>query len=259
MFKIMIDPGHGPGNKNVGLNGYYEYKAMWKLSNYLAESLRDLGYCVDLTRGENVDTPLKMRGQLAAGYDLFISEHSNAANGIAKGVECFYSVDIPSDLEIAKDFSKTVSEVMNTTNRGAKIRESSTKGEDYYTVIDSAQDYGCKHVFLIENGFHDNLDDIQSLDCDGGLKEIALVQEGVILKNFPLYNLSKDEILVQKLKQIGVNFDINIWEEAILENLELANKKYYAILLNSVLALESSNINTIQHFKKILFEIFKIH
>jgi N-acetylmuramoyl-L-alanine amidase len=37
--KIMIDPGHAPGNVNRGKNGYYEYAGMWELSLYLKAML----------------------------------------------------------------------------------------------------------------------------------------------------------------------------------------------------------------------------
>lgn len=94
---------------------------------------------------------------------------------------CFYSIDIPEDKVWADKLSERVANVLSTSNRGAKTRESTvTKGEDYYGVIDSAQDNGCTHVFLIENAFHTNPDDETKLRSDEYLNKIADAQCEVI-------------------------------------------------------------------------------
>ena len=112
-----------------------------------------------------------------------ISQHSNAANGAARGAEVYYSVNIPRDKEFAGALSKAVSEVMGNPNRGAKIRVSTkSSSADYYTVISEAQKAGAKYVLLIENGFHDNLADEAVLLKDENLKAIAEAQAKVICK-----------------------------------------------------------------------------
>ncbi len=179
MAKVMIDPGHGPGNANGGKNGYREYNGMWKLSNYLKSALIRCGINADLTRTEFEDPNLEVRGRKALGYDLFISEHSNAGGG--KGVECYYSVNRPWDNEYAAIFAADVSKAMDSTNRGGKIR-SGEDGSDYYGVMRSAAATSAKHVFLIENGFHDNLQDEAFLLKDENLKCIAEVQARMICK-----------------------------------------------------------------------------
>ena len=42
-MKVLIDPGHAPGNANGGRNGYKEYAGMWRLSNYLKDILMASG------------------------------------------------------------------------------------------------------------------------------------------------------------------------------------------------------------------------
>ena len=181
--KIIIDPGHAPGNKNRGATGYFECVGMWKLANMLRDVLAVRGYEAALTRSENEDPALSARGKRAADAVLFISEHSNASNGSARGVEVFHSVDIPSDKKFAEALSKAVSGVMGNADRGAKTRESEKyAGEDYYGVIDAAQDAGCPHVLLIENGFHDNAEDEEFLKNDANLWAIAKAQADVIEK-----------------------------------------------------------------------------
>lgn len=181
--KVMIDPGHAPGNVNGGKNGYKEFAGMWKLSNYLKEALERRGVQAGLTRAEDADPSLTARGRAAAGYDLFISQHTNAANGAARGVEVFHSLRLPADKELAAELSKEISALMGNPNRGAKTRESTnTKGADYYTVISSAQAAGAKHVLLIESGFHDNAQDEAFLLFNSNLRAMADVQARIICK-----------------------------------------------------------------------------
>ena len=54
---------------------------MWKLHLYLKTELQSKGYEVGVTRTNGaVDLGLEERGMKAAGYDMFISLHSNASN-----------------------------------------------------------------------------------------------------------------------------------------------------------------------------------
>lgn len=179
--KVMIDPGHAPGNVNRGPTGYYEYQGMWTLSNYLRQALVSRGVQADLTRTQNQDPSLAARGAKAKGYDMFISEHSNAWKGDARGVETYYSLQRPGDKAHAETLSRNVSAVMGNPNRGAKTRQHPNKpGVDYYGVIRSAVATGCKHVFLIESGFHDNRQDEAWLKNDQNLRGLAEVQAKTI-------------------------------------------------------------------------------
>lgn len=179
--KVMIDPGHAPGNVNRGPTGYYEYQGMWKLSNYLKEELTKRGVQADLTRTENQDPSLSERGKKSKGYDMFISEHSNASNGKARGVVVFYSLQRPGDKVHAQALSKAISTLMNNPDRGAKTRQYPNKpGVDYYGVIRAAAGVGCPHIFLVENGFHDNPQDEAWLKQDSNLRKLAQTQADVI-------------------------------------------------------------------------------
>ena len=60
---------------------------------------------VDFTRTWEQDPSLLERGQKAAGYDLFISEHTNANNGYTRGVEVFHDFTKPQDEEFAEKLS----------------------------------------------------------------------------------------------------------------------------------------------------------
>ena len=179
-MKVLIDPGHAPGNVNGGKEGYKEYAGMWKLSNFLREILTASGVSAALTRTEKQNPALEARGGMAKDYNVFISEHSNASNGAARGVECFYSIARPNDKAIAAKLSAAVAAFMNNPDRGAKTREGNG-GKDYFGVIRAAVAAGCPHVFLMENGFHDNWLDEEILLKDDNLKRIAEVQARVIM------------------------------------------------------------------------------
>lgn len=180
--KVMIDPGHGPADSaNRGPTGYVEYVGMWKLSNFLKQELEKQGIQADLTRKENETPSLSARGTKAAGYDLFISEHSNAFDGTVRGVECYYSLKRQNDMKWAALLALEVARVMGNNSRGAKTKESTTqKGLDYYGVIRAAAATNCPHIFLIESGFHDNPQDEAFLKVDTNLKKIAAAQAKVI-------------------------------------------------------------------------------
>lgn len=184
MIKVMIDPGHAPGNPNKGPTGYYEYEGVWKISTYLKEILRSKGIQVDFTRTWDQDPELYTRGQKAAGYDLFISEHTNANDGKTRGVEAFYDYSKPQDKELAEKLAGNVAAVMGNNNRGTKTRVYTESGKiyNYYGVIRGAAATDCKHILLIESGFHDNAVDEAFLKVDANLKKIAEAQAMVILE-----------------------------------------------------------------------------
>lgn len=189
MKKVMIDPGHHLSNGNRGQTGYYEYLGVWIISIILQNMLKILGLQADLTRVWNEDPDLRVRGIQAQGYDLFISEHTNASNRKARGVEVFYDFEKPYDKANAENLSAAVSKVMGNPNRGAKTR-TFTDDEDlsvftddvlnYYGVIRNAAKTDCKHIFLIESGYHDNLEDEAFLKKYSNIREIALAQAIVI-------------------------------------------------------------------------------
>lgn len=125
---------------------------------------------------------------MAEGYDLFISEHTNAYNGTTRGVEVFYDFEKPYDRIYAEMLSKAVSDVMGNPNRGAKIRTFEDDEEltddvlNYYGVIRNSSKTSCPYIFLIESGFHDNPMDEAFLLVDENLKKIARAQVDVIIK-----------------------------------------------------------------------------
>ncbi len=256
MIKVMIDPGHAPGNTNKGPTGYYEYQGVWKISNYLKEILQAKGIQVDFTRIWEQDPELYARGQKAKGYDLFISEHTNANDGKTRGVEVFHDVNKPQDKIFADKLAGNVASVMGNPNRGAKTRVYTENGKiyNYYGVIRGAAATDCKHILLIESGFHDNAVDEAFLKLDENLNKIAQAQAEIILEflgvkedmsnalslkedwqwtmlldNIKLYK-SKDYIVgdewEKKVKDKSITIDELVWlnNEIISRIVEVLNK-----------------------------------
>ena len=204
MIKVMIDPGHALGNTNKGPTGYYEYQGVWKISTYLKEILQSKGIQVEFTRTWEQDPELYTRGQKAKGYDLFISEHTNANDGKTRGVEVFYDYSKPYDKEFAEKLAANVASVMRNNNRGAKTRVYTEGGKiyNYYGVICGAAATDCKHILLIESGFHDNAQDEAFLKVDENLKKIAQAQADIIFEMLGVKDMPEVET-VKRYKNIN--------------------------------------------------------
>jgi N-acetylmuramoyl-L-alanine amidase len=209
MIKVLIDPGHAPGNANKGPTGYYEYQGVWKISTYLKEILVSKGFQVDFTRTWEQDPALFERGQKAAGYDLFISEHTNAYDGSTRGVEAYYDYTKPIDEEFAENMAAKVAAVMGNQSIGSKTRVYTEGGKiyNYYGVIRGAAATNCKHILLVESGFHDNLNDEAFLKLDSNLKRIAEIQAEVICEELWVKDMTIEEAekIVQEKAQLDDN------------------------------------------------------
>lgn len=209
-MRVMIDPGHGPTSKNGGALGYLEHVGMWKVSNYLKEILEKRGIQADLTRAYNEDPDLIDRGRKAQGYNIFISEHSNArADTSYRGASCYHSLQRNSG-KWAAELSKVTAEVMGNPDRGAKTRHASYSTQvDFYGVIRHAAGTNVEHIFLMESGYHSNLEDERWLMKDENLRKLAEAHASVI---FRIFGIEKEEKMVDKLDRPA-----HAWEVSGLE------------------------------------------
>lgn len=205
-IKIMIDPGHGGNDRsNRGPTGYIEADGMLDLSIKLRNELEKTGaFEVRLTRDRDMTVGVRERGDMAAawGASMFVSEHSNATgkppNTTVRGVDVFYSVDIPGDKTLASSMAKAIAEAMGTKNNGPKTWESTKyPGEDYLGAIDASQDGGVPHVLLIESGFHDNAQDEALLKQESIRQKIAETQAKVICEFYGV-PIKKEELTWQQ-------------------------------------------------------------
>ncbi len=195
---IVLDPGHGRyGNPHTTREGFYEGTQNFILAEFLRDELVARGFEVLMTRNDvNEDPELVDRGELAgkSGALMFLSLHSNApANDLphdryvaTRGVETYYSVsDLEANAVIARALNDAVLSVMDTEDRGIKIRRSGEDPNvDYYRVIRSSVASGCRRAFLIEHGFHTNPEDSAYLQSSEQLAKIAAAEAAVIDEYF---------------------------------------------------------------------------
>lgn len=182
MIKILIDAGHGAGKQhnrggicfNEGDNNFY-YSLVLKKELEKYEGVK-----VDLVRTDISQNPsLTARSGMGAEYDLFLSQHSNAANGIARGSEVWDSVENPNKV-LAQAIVDATSNLFNHNNRGVRYKIGQP-GFNWYGVLRFNE---AKSSMIIENGFHDN-----SLDCNffkNNHQRIAEVQAKAIADYYRL-------------------------------------------------------------------------
>lgn len=94
---IVIDPGHGGKDSGAIGNGLKEKDLVLKISQFLGNELKNMGYKVLFTRNKDVFINLKDRTAFAnkKNADMFISIHINAgpktkSGSLLSGVETFF-------------------------------------------------------------------------------------------------------------------------------------------------------------------------
>ena len=199
-IKIMLDAGHyGKYNRSPVVKEYYESEMNWKLHNYLKDELKSYGFVVGVTRtAKTKDLELYARGQMAKGYDLFLSLHSNACNT--------ESVDFPLGIYLVKDDSTNIDEkskeiavllankvreVMGTKDAAKTMdklcdfdRDGDGKiDDDYYGVLYGAHKAGVAGVIL-EHSFHTNTKATKWLLSDDNLIKLAKAEAAVLAEYY---------------------------------------------------------------------------
>ena len=209
MFRICIDPGHGEfGNPYPQRPGYYEGTQMYKLAQYQKEELEKYSDVeVILTRKTITDDPsLDARGKMAAGCDLFYSDHSNAADSSgnwssARGVDIYGSNRKPAE-NLCNQLGAAIAAAMGNNFRGTFYRDYQTGRTysepqpgmlDYYGVIRSAVATSCKAAIIVEHGFHTNELDSAFLINDDDLRKMAKAEVEVLARYYGLGSSSGGE------------------------------------------------------------------
>lgn len=198
--KIMIDPGHaGYYNPSTVVSGYYESVMTWTLSNYLKEELEALGVQADLTKTSLKDDPdLQPRGHMSAGYDFFLSVHSNAASysSIDYPVAiCYQNLDWTTiddtSREVGQILTSTVTKAMGTQQAGIiwqRLSDNDRDGngvhdDEWYGVLCGARYVGTPGV-LMEHSFHTNYRATVWLMQDSNLRKLAREEAAVLADYF---------------------------------------------------------------------------
>lgn len=207
--KIMLDAGHyGKYNRSPAVPAYYESDFAFKFTNMLKAELEGYGFKVGTTRTDQAkDLGLTDRGKAAAGYDLFISIHSNAVgSGVNNSVDYPVAITMVNDDKVSIDeVSKAVGEILaqvvavtmgtsqaarTYTKLSANDRDGNgIKDDEYYGVL-----HGAKLVkvpgIILEHSFHTNAKAAAWLLVDSNLQAMAAA-EAAALANY--YGMKKQE------------------------------------------------------------------
>lgn len=186
--RICLDSGHYGSKYNAGVvPGYYESVTVWKLTMYEKEFLEKMGIEVLLTRTNMADNPdLTVRGKMAEGCDLFVSNHTNACDTetVNRAVVIYLTyrdetlIDERSE-EFALQLAKVIQNTMGV--KGYQIysklsgndRDGNGKKDDnYYGVLNGSFLAGVPGV-IAEHSFHTNTEACKWLMDDENLRKLA--------------------------------------------------------------------------------------
>lgn len=151
---IIIDPGHG--GTDPGAIGFGVREKDWNLriSMYQYERLKELGAKVAITRTSDVTLDSVPRtNKIKNKYDVCISNHWNAFNGSARGIETIHSIFG------GKDFATSIANALVKAT-GLPLRRVFSKGNnsgtDWYFMHRLT---GSTRTVIVEYGFLDNATD----------------------------------------------------------------------------------------------------
>lgn len=210
MVKIMLDPGHAGDYYNASpvVEGYFESRAMWSLAGKLKASLERRGFEVGLTRqSADEDPPLEVRGRRSAGYDLFLSLHSNAAASPMPDAPWIitFSPDVKTDVDerslaageaLGGVISRTmrISDPFFYTKSVDFDRDGNGYTDDeYYGVLFGAKSAGVPGVIL-EHGFHTNEACARWLLSEANLTRLAEAEADALAKFYNMEDNVNEEI-----------------------------------------------------------------
>ena len=149
---IIIDPGHG--GTDPGAIGFGIREKDWNLriSLYQYERLKELGANVAITRTNDKTLDSVARTNLIKNkYDIAISNHWNAFNGSARGIETIHSIH--GGKALATSIAEMLLKVTGLPLRRVFSRKNSSGG-DYYFMHRLT---GSTTTIIIEYGFIDNV------------------------------------------------------------------------------------------------------
>lgn len=263
--RICLDPGHYGSKYNKGVvEGYYESAIVWKLTMLEKEILEKMGIEVVLTRQNiNDDLSLKDRGKMAAGCDLFVSNHTNACGtpSVARAVTIYMVDRNDTNIDnVSKDFASKLAQTIDKTMGGighqtfSKLSDydldgNGAKDDNYYGVLNGAFIAGIPGV-IAEHSFHTNANSCKWLMNESNLRKLAeacarcmAIQVGVTESNSNDVTASDFKGLTreQVLAKIGPLLTEDQRESGILASVTGAQLILESDALQSELAQNANN------------------
>ena len=201
---VCMDAGHyGKYNQSPVVKSYYESEMNWKLHLLQKAEMEKYGIKVITTRADkNKDLGLEARGKAAKDADLFLSDHSNAADEESTDyVVAMYQVDDncgemdEQSKAVAGMLAKTVGNVMGLpyqtwSTKSSSDRDGNGYKDDYYGVLRGAHTVHTPGV-IIEHGFHTNTATAKWLLVEENLKKLAEAEAKTIAEWFDVKKTEK--------------------------------------------------------------------
>ena len=226
----MLDPGHAGNYYNASpvVSGYYESNMTWSLALKLKSCLEKYGFEVGLTRQTKEEDPeLTVRGRRAAGYDLFLSLHSNAA--ATESPNAPWMIHFLPDGKTALDeksaslarlLGPVISRVMGVSapfyyTKGVDFDRDGNGyvDDEYYGVLFGAKYVGVPGVIL-EHSFHMNERAARWLMNEENLMLLAEAEADALAE---YYGMKKEEEEVTAAELEKLNDRISRLEAAVDE------------------------------------------
>lgn len=202
MLKIKIDAGHVDG-WNTGIDPRYkEGTRMFLLAQYEQDEFDKYNDVeVTLSRSLKTNPSLYERCKAAAGYDLLLSDHTNAnSNPDSNGVHIYEALD-RAQAEISHKLGKTIADTMGTSYRLLTRKDSN--GANYYGILRYGVLFGIKIPLIIEHGYHTNAAQCKWLLNDSNLKILAVNKVRCIAEHYGLQLKASAPLVYYRLKSKG--------------------------------------------------------
>lgn len=138
MKKIYVDIGHGGTETGAVNTAAKEEDINLIVGIELARQLKDAGFLVKLSRGNNTEVSLAQRCNEANAWpaDLFVSVHHNANDGRSDGYGIEHSINGGTGKQLAQYIAEEFAKIGQNKCMGVYSRQSqTTPGKDYlYTI-----------------------------------------------------------------------------------------------------------------------------
>lgn len=214
---LIIDAGHGGSDPGAGGFGIREKDWTLKISLYQYNRLKELGARVALTRNRDVGLDSVARTNLIKGkYDYCMSNHWNAYNGVAHGVETIHSVFASSAL--ADRLARAIVDESKLHFRRVFSRKNSKNG-DYYFMHRMT---GSTTTVIVEYGFIDNKKDNDFYKNEDNFFRVAerVVKEWCAILGVKYVAPKKEGLSVEEVKKLQSQIDRLTKEVARLEKVK---------------------------------------
>lgn len=172
-YTIVIDPGHGGDRPGACYEGIMEKDIDLAVSLKLVSILQNQGFQVIMTRSTDVEIGLYERADLAnaAGADVFVSLHSNAAENRPdyQGIYTYYHPSSNRGARLAQAIQTPLCQITGGIDRGIKDADFVVLRETDMCAV------------LVEMGFMTNHEELMNLTDDGYQQLLAQgIAQGIV-------------------------------------------------------------------------------